>query len=135
MQSDRNAPTRLQRFPRGVRAGANLPTLPGFLRWTYDVAFLVFVVAAIFYFVAAFGEGGTFLERLGDSYTTIINATTNGTTWTQIMRENQLYLIVPGAILLVLLGWALPRDYTGRANFLVITFALGFLFGHVFWGS
>ncbi len=125
----------IQSFPGGVRRRAKLPTLPGFLMWIYDVAFVVFAVAAILYFAAAFGEGGTFLERLGSSYTSIINATTNGTTWTQIMRDNQLYLIVPGTILLVLLGWALPRNYTGRANFLVITFALGFLFGHVFWGS
>ena len=85
------------------------------------------------YLVAAFGEGGTFLERLGDSYGKVVDATTDGTKWTQIMRDNNLYLILPGGVLLLLLGWTLPRTYTGMANFLFITFGIGFLFGHVFW--
>ena len=110
-----------------------LPTLRGLRNWIYDLIFLLLVVAGIFYFVAAFGEGGTFLERLGDVYQTIINVTTDGTKWTDIMRENHLYLVAPGAAILVLLGWILPRTYTGRANLLFVTFAIGVVFGHVFW--
>jgi len=112
---------------------AKFPTLRGLKNWIYDLIFLLFVVAGIFYFVAAFGEGGTFLERLGDVYQTIINVTTDGTNWTDIMRENHLYLVAPGAAILVLLGWILSRTYTGRANFLFFTFSIGFVFGHVFW--
>ena len=109
------------------------PTLRGLRNWIYDLLFLLFLVAGMFYFVAAFGEGGTFWERLGDVYTSIVNVTTDGTRWTQIMRENNLYLVLPGAAILVLLGWLLPRNYTGRANLLFITFAIGVVFGHVFW--
>ena len=125
----------MQAVQRAVRRKTHLPTLPGLLMWIYDLVFLVLVVGAILLAVAAFGEGATFLERLGDSYKTVIDATTDGTQWTHIMRDNQYYLIVPGAVLLVLLGWVLPRSCTGRANLLVIVFALGFLFGHVFWNS
>ncbi len=125
----------MQAVQREVRRKTHLPTLPGLLMWIYDLVFLALVVGAILLAVAAFGEGGNFLERLGDSYNTVIDATTDGTPWTNIMRDNQLYLIVPGAVLLVLVGWVLPRSYTGRANMLVIVFALGFLFGHVFWTS
>ena len=110
-----------------------LPTLRGLRNWIYDLIFLLLVVAGTVYFVAAFGEGGTFLERLGDVYQTIIDVTTDGTKWTDIMRENRLYLMAPGAAVLVLLGWILPRSYTGRANFLFVTFSIGFVFGHVFW--
>ena len=39
--------------------------LPRLLTWLYDVAFGVIIVGGIFFFVAAFGEGGTFIDRLG----------------------------------------------------------------------
>ena len=110
-----------------------LPTLRGLRNWIYDLIFLALIVAGIFYFVAAVGEGGTFWERLGDVYQTLIDATTDGEKWTDIMRENHLYLIAPGAAVLVLLGWILPRTYTGRAIFLFVTFSIGVVFGHVFW--
>ena len=121
-----SARSKSARFPK-------FPTLRGLRNWIYDLVFLLLVVAGIFYFVAAFGEGGTFLERLGDVYRTIINVTTDGKKWTDIMQQNHLYLIVPGGAVLVLLGWILPRTYTGRANFLFFTFSIGFVFGHVFW--
>ena len=120
----------MSRIPDSV---PKLPTLRGLANWIYDLVFLLLVVAGIFYFVAAFGEGGTFRERLGDVYQTIRNATTDGTKWTDIMEENHLYLAAPGAAVLVLLGWSLPRTYTGRASFLFVTFSVGFVFGHVFW--
>ena len=110
-----------------------LPTLRGLRNWIYDLIFLLLIVGGIFYFVAAFGEGGTFLERLGDVYQTIIDVTTDGKRWTDIMQENRLYLVVPGAAVFVLLGWILPRTYAGRANFMFVTFSVGVVFGHVFW--
>ncbi len=110
-----------------------LPILRGLRNWIYDLIFLLLIVGGIFYFVAAFGEGGTFLERLGDVYQNIIDVTTDGTRWTDIMQENHLYLVVPGAAVLFLLGWLLPRTYTGRANLLFVTFSIGVVFGHVFW--
>ena len=120
----------MSRIPDSV---PKLPTLRGLGNWIYDLVFLLLVVAGIFYFVAAFGEGGTFQERLEDVYQTIINVTTDGTKWTDIIQENHVYLAVPGAVVLVLLGWILPRTYTGRANLLLVTFAIGVVFGHVFW--
>ena len=110
-----------------------LPTLRGLRNWIYDLIFLLLVVAGIFYFVAAFGEGGTFWERLGDVYRNIVNVTTDGKKWTEIMQENRLYLVVPGAAVFVLLGWILPRTYAGRANVMFVTFSVGVVFGHVFW--
>ena len=107
--------------------------LPRLLTWLYDVAFGVIIVGGIFFFFAAFGEGGTFIDRLGDVYQHIIDFTTDGTPWTQIMRDNRLYLIVPGTMVMVLLGWMLPRDYTGRATLLFAVLAIGFVAGHVFW--
>ena len=120
----------MSRIPNSV---PKLPTPRGLRSWIYDLIFLVLVVAGIFYFVAAFGEGGTFWERLGDVYQTIVTVTTDGTKWTNIMQKNQLYLVLSGAAVLVLLGWILPRTYTGRANFLFFTFSIGVVFGHVFW--
>ena len=109
------------------------PTLRGLRNWIYDLIFLLLIVGGVFYFAAAFGEGGTFWERLGDVYQNIVDVTTDGTKWTDIMRENHLYLVAPGAAVLFLLGWLLPRTYTGRANFLFVTFSIGVVFGHVFW--
>ena len=120
----------MKRIPDSV---PKLPTLRGLRNWIYDLVFLLFIVGGIFYFVAAFGEGGTFWERLGDVYQSILDVTTDGKRWTDIMQENHLYLVAPGAAVLVLLGWILPRTYTGRANFLFITFSIGVVFGHVFW--
>ena len=40
-------------------------------------------VAVTLVLVAAFGEGDDFIERLGDSYETIYNATTDRTPWTE----------------------------------------------------
>ena len=99
----------------------------------YDVVFVGLIVVAIFVFGAAFGEGTTLLDRLGDVYQKIIYLTTDSTPWTQIMRENRLYLIVPATIVLVVIGWLLPRTYTRRANMLVAAVAIGFVAGHVFW--
>ena len=107
--------------------------LPRLLTWLYDVAFGVIIVGGIFFFVAAFGEGGTFIDRLGKVYQQIIDFTTDGTPWTTIMRDHRLYLIVPGTMVMVLLGWMLPRDYTGRTTFLLAVLAIGFVAGHVFW--
>ena len=118
---------------RNPAGGPKLPTLRGLRNWIYDLIFLLLIVGGIFYFVAAFGEGGTFLERLGDVYQNIIDVTTDGTKWTDIMQENHLYLVLPGAAVLFLLGWILPRNYVGRANFLFVTFSIGVVFGHVFW--
>ena len=110
-----------------------LPTLRGLRNWIYDLIFILLLVAGIFYFVAALGEGGTFWERLGDVYQNMVDVTTDGTKWTEIMQENRLYLVIPGAAVFVLLGWILPRTYAGRANFMVVTFSIGVVFGHVFW--
>ena len=66
--------------------------LPRLFFWVYDLAFGVIIVGGLFFFVAAFGEGGNFIDRLSDVYQNIIDFTTDGTTWTQIMRDNQLYL-------------------------------------------
>ena len=120
----------MKRIPDSV---PKLPSLRGLRNWIYDLIFLLFIVGGIFYFVAAFGEGGTFWERLGDVYQSILDVTTDGKRWTDIMQENHLYLVAPGAAVLVLLGWILPRTYTGRANFLFVTFSIGVVFGHVFW--
>lgn len=114
------------RFPK-------FPYLGRLFNWIYDVAFLGIIVLGIFIFGAAFGEGTTLLDRLGDTYQKIIDVTTDSTSWTQIMRENRLYLIVPATFVLLLLGWLLPRTYTGRANLLFATLAIGFVAGHVFW--
>lgn len=122
------------RIAKGVQARVRTRgPLPRLLTWLYDIAYGVIIVGGVFFFVAAFGEGGTFIERLGDVYQQIIDFTTDGTPWTHIMRDNQLYLIVPGTLVMVLLGWVLPRDYTGRASFLFATLAVGFVAGHVFW--
>ena len=107
--------------------------LPRLFFWVYDLAFGVIIIGGLFFFVAAFGEGGNFIDRLADVYQNIIDITTDGTTWTQIMRDNQLYLIIPGTLVMVLLGWMLPRDYTGRATLLFAVLAIGFVAGHVFW--
>ena len=107
--------------------------LPRLFFWIYDLAFGVIIVGGLFFFVAAFGEGGNFIDRLSDVYQNIIDFTTDGTPWTQIMRDNQLYLIIPGTLVMVLLGWMLPRDYTGRATLLFAVLAIGFVAGHVFW--
>ncbi|MBS32873.1 MAG: hypothetical protein CMO68_00500 [Verrucomicrobiales bacterium] len=91
------------------------------------------LVAGALVLVAAFGEGEGFIDRLGDSYQTIIDRTTNGTSWTQIMRDNQLYFIVPAGLVLVGLGWWLRLSYAGRAVFVYSAFEIGFVGGHVFW--
>lgn len=119
-----------ERIQKRLRRRGPLPRL---LTWLYDVLFGVIILGGVFYFVAAFGEGGNFFDRLGDVYQTIIDFTTDGTTWTQIMRDNQLYLVVPGIVVMLVLGWMLPRDYTGRATLLFSVLAIGFLSGHVFW--
>ena len=118
---------------RNPGSGPKLPILRGLRNWIYDLIFLLLIVGGIFYFVAAFGERGTFLERLGDVYQNIVDVTTDGTKWTDIMQENHLYLVLPGAAVLFLSGWVLPRNYVGRANFLFVTFSIGVVFGHVFW--
>ena len=107
--------------------------LPRLLTWIYDVIYGAIIVGGIFFLVAAFGEGGSFIDRLGDVYQSIIDFTTDGTPWTHIMRDNRLYLIVPATLVMVLLGWMLPRDYTGRTTFLFAVLAIGFVAGHVFW--
>ena len=107
--------------------------LPRLLTWIYDVIYGAIIVGGIFFLVAAFGEGGSFIDRLGDVYQSIIDFTTDGTPWTHIMRDNRLYLIVPATLVMVLLGWMLPRDYTGRTSFLFSVLAIGFVAGHVFW--
>ncbi len=119
-----------QRVQTSLRIRGPLPRL---LTWLYDVLFGAIIVGGIFYFFAAFGEGGSFFDRLGDVYQTIIDFTTDGTPWTQIMQDNRLYLLVPGTLVMLLLGWILPRDYTGRATLLFSVLAIGFLAGHVFW--
>lgn len=126
-----NAAIRIQeRVQAKVRRRRALPRL---FTWLYDVAFGGIIVGGIFFFVAAFGEGGSFIDRLGDVYQNIIDFTTDGTPWTHIMRDNRLYLIVPATLIMVLLGWLLPRDYTGRSTLLFSVLAIGFVSGHVFW--
>ena len=110
-----------------------LPRLRGLWNWIYDLFFIMLIVAGIFYFGAAFGEGGSFWERLEDVYARLRDVTTDGRYWTDIIRENNLYLLVPGAVILVSLGWILPRTYAGRASFLFVVLAIGFVSGHVFW--
>ncbi|MFQ6027040.1 MAG: hypothetical protein ACE5Q6_06065 [Dehalococcoidia bacterium] len=112
-----------------------LPKVPRVLNWIYELGFVLIIVAAIFIFFALFGEGGTFIERLASTYGQIVDATTDGEKWTHIMRRHNLYLIIPAGAVLFLVGWLAPRNYTGRANLLVLTFAIGFLAGHVFWGE
>ena len=72
MDGIRTIPDKMTAFPR----------LRCLLNWTYDLLFLSFLVGGVFYFVAAFGEGGTFWERLGDVYTSMVDVTTDGTKWT-----------------------------------------------------
>ena len=107
--------------------------LPRLITWLHDVAFGVIILGGVFFVVAAFGEGGTFIDRLGNVYQQIIDFTTDGTPWTHIMRDHHLYLIAPATLVMVLLGWVLPRDYTGRTTFLFAVLAIGFVAGHVFW--
>ena len=98
--------------------------------------FLVLItvgVIATLLLVAGFGQGDDFLERLGDSYKTIYNATTAGNTWTSIMQDNLLYFIVPALIILGGLGWQLNLGFSNRAILMYIALGIGFVGGHVFW--
>ena len=98
--------------------------------------FLVLItigVIATLVLVAGFGRGDDFLERLGDSYKTIYNATTAGNTWTSIMQDNLLYFIVPALIILGGLGWKLNLGFSNRAILMYVALGIGFVGGHVFW--
>ena len=90
-------------------------------------------VIATLLLVAGFGQGDDFLERLGDSYKTIYNATTAGNTWTNIMQDNLLYFVVPALIILLGLGWKLNLGFSNRAILMYIALGIGFVGGHVFW--
>ena len=90
-------------------------------------------VAVTLVLVAAFGEGDDFIERLGDSYETIYNATTDGTPWTHIMRDDQLYFIVPALIILGVAGRLMGLGFANRAILMYIVAGIGFVGGHVFW--
>ena len=98
--------------------------------------FLVLItigVIATLLLVAGFGRGDDFLERLGDSYNTIYNATTADNTWTSIMQDNLLYFIVPALIILGGLGWKLNLGFSNRAILMYVALGIGFVGGHVFW--
>ena len=96
-------------------------------------AWIIIGVVAILISVAGFGRGDDFLERLGDSYKTIYNATTEGNTWTSIMDDNLLYFAVPAVIILVALGWKLNLGFGNRAIMMFVALGIGFVAGHVFW--
>ena len=109
------------------------PTLPqrsNFVRYSFLI--LIGVVATLL-FVAGFGKGDDFIERLGDSYRTIYNVTTNGNTWTSIMQDNLLYFIVPALIILGGLGLKLNLGFANRSILMYVALGIGFVAGHVFW--
>lgn len=107
-----------------------LPKPSNFVK--YSILILIGVVAALL-FVAGFGRGDDFLDRLGDSYRTIYNVTTNGNTWTSIMEDNFLYFIVPALIILVGLGLKLNLGFANRSILMYVALGIGFVGGHVFW--
>ena len=107
-----------------------LPQPANFLRYSF---WIIIGVVATLLLVAGFGQGDDFLERLGDSYKTIYNATTDGNTWTSIMQDNLLYFVVPALIILGGLGWKLDLAFGNRAVLMYVALGIGFVAGHVFW--
>ncbi len=107
-----------------------IPDPTGFLK---HVIFILVLVGGALVLFAAFGEGDEFIDRLGDSYNSLTDRTTDGTPWTHIMRDHQLYFIIPAAVVMIGLGWWLRLSYAGRAIFMYSVFGIGFVGGHVFW--
>ena len=114
----------------GDEYGRPVPQRENFVK--YSISIFIGVVGTLF-FVAGFGQGDGFLERLEDSYKTIYNTVTNGDTWTKIMRDNLLYFIVPALVILGGLGWKLNPTFANRAILMYIALGIGFVGGHVFW--
>ena len=118
------------RYVQNEFGGPKLPRPINF--FMYSAGIIIGVVSVLF-LVAGFGKGDDFLERLGDSYKTIYNATTEGKTWTSIMDDNLLLFAVPAVIILVTLGWKLNLGFGNRAIMMFIALGIGFVAGHVFW--
>ena len=106
------------------------PNRSNFFKYTFLITLGVIVTLAL---VVAFGEGDNFIERLGDSYKSTYNTTIYGTPWTHIMRDNQLYFIVPALAVLGYFGSRLGLGVANRAIVIYIVFGIGFVGGHVFW--
>jgi hypothetical protein len=122
------------RFPKNIQASlGKAPQIPNRIRFIKHIIFLAILVGGALVLVAAFGRGEGFFDRLLDSYQTVLDHTTEGTAWTDIMIENQLYYIVPAGLIMVGLGWMLSLNYAERAVFMYSVFGIGFVGGHVFW--
>ena len=107
-----------------------LPKPSNFVKYSIYIA-LGIIAAGLF--VAGFGQGDSFIERLLDAYSIIYNATTNGNTWTSIMEDNLLYFLVPALIILGGLGLKLDLDFANRSILMYVALGIGFVGGHVFW--
>jgi hypothetical protein len=104
----------------------------GLYRWLISLALIGLIVAASFLLIAWFFPGDTFLERLTAAYRALVTETTRRQ-FTVIMRAHPWWLILPGVGIVVVAGWLLPQRQWGRAILIYMTFAIGFVAGHVFW--
>ncbi len=60
---------------------------------------------------------------------------TPGRPWTYVMRDYPWLLIVPAQVIIIPLALWLPLRYWSRAVLIDVVLAVGYLAGHVFWGS
>ena len=107
-------------------------SIGGLRRWLFFLVLVGLIVVAFFLAIAAIQPGATFWDRVGAAYRWLWTNTT-GRQYTDMMQENPWLFIIPGIGVVVLAGWLLPRKYWARAILLYISFALGFVAGHVFW--
>jgi hypothetical protein len=104
----------------------------GWRRWVGSLIFFGVALVATFFIVTSFFPGDTFMERLENSYQFLWENTTR-VQFTDIMRENPWVFIIPGVSIILVTGILLPFKHWARALLVYVTFALGFIAGHVFW--
>ena len=106
----------------------------GLRRWAFFFIAIAASLVGTFFLVTYFFEGATYRDSLEEAYSFIWENTTREQ-FTFIMRRKPWLYILPAVTIIFATGWLLPRTFWARSLFTYLVFGIGFVGGHVLWGS